>query len=186
MHRIFGGRQRGITLVEVLVTMVILAIGLLGLVGLQARLQILQSEAYQRAQALMLLKDMAGRIANNRNDAAAYVTGPDAPIGVGNCPTDTSTRQRADVSEWCGLLQGASEETTAGTRVGSMVGGRGCVEELDDGVYLVTVAWQGLAPISAPPESVACAAGDFDGGTVCVEDLCRRFVTSIVRIARLT
>jgi len=35
--------QRGVTLVEVLVTMVILAIGLLGLVGLQARLQLLQA-----------------------------------------------------------------------------------------------------------------------------------------------
>ena len=53
---------------------------LLGLAGLQARLQILQSEAYQRAQALMLLKDMAGRIANNRNDADEYVTGADAPL----------------------------------------------------------------------------------------------------------
>ena len=186
MRRGNGGTQSGVTLVEVLVTMVILAIGLLGLVGLQSRLQVLQSEAYQRAQALMLLKDMAGRIANNRNNAAAYVTGADAPIGVGACPTDTSTRQSADVTEWCNLLQGASEETTAGSRVGAMVGGRGCVEDLGDGQFLVTVAWQGLAPISAPPESVACAAGDFDGGTVCVDDLCRRVVTSIVRIATLT
>jgi type IV pilus assembly protein PilV len=178
-------RQHGVTLIEVLVTMVILAIGLLGLVGLQARLQVLQSEAYQRAQALMLLKDMTSRIANNRNDAAAYVTGADAPIGADDCLPDTSTRQRADVTEWCGLLRGASEETSVGTRVGAMVGGRGCVEEIEEG-YLVTVAWQGLAPISAPPNSVACAAGDFDGGTVCVNDLCRRVVTSIVRIADLT
>ena len=186
MHRGNGGTQSGVTLVEVLVTMVILAIGLLGLVGLQARLQVLQSEAYQRAQALMLLKDISGRITNNRNNAAAYVTGADAPIGVGACPTDTSTRRNSDVAEWCNLVQGASEETTAGSRVGAMVGGRGCVEDLGDGQFLVTVAWQGLAPISAPPESVACAAGAFDGGTVCVDDLCRRVVTSIVRIATLT
>jgi type IV pilus assembly protein PilV len=191
MHRGIGGTQSGVTLVEVLVTMVILAIGLLGLVGLQARLQVLQSEAYQRAQALMLLKDMAGRISNNRNNAAAYVTGADDPIGAvpGECPTDTSTRRNADVAEWCNLVQGASEETTSNTRVGAMVGGRGCVEDLGNGQYLVTVAWQGLAPISAPPESVACAAGDFDGDpdeTACVNDLCRRVVTSIVGIATLT
>ena len=187
MHRGIGGTQSGVTLVEVLVTMVILAIGLLGLVGLQARLQVLQSEAYQRAQALMLLKDMAGRITNNRNNAADYVTGADAPIGVGTCDPNTATRRDADVAEWCNLLQGASEETTGGTpvRVGAMVGGRGCVEDLGNGQYLVTVAWQGLAPISAPPESVACAAGEFDGGTVCVNDLCRRVVTSIVGIATL-
>ncbi len=187
MLRDFCGRQRGITLVEVLVTMVILAIGLLGLAGLQARLQILQSEAYQRAQALMLLKDMAGRIANNRNDADDYVTGPGAPVGVGGaCPGPGATRQEADVAEWCGLLQGASEETSGGTRVGSMVGGRGCVEDLGNGQYLITVAWQGLAPISAPPAGVACGAGQYNGGTVCVNDLCRRVVTSIVQIANLT
>jgi type IV pilus assembly protein PilV len=190
MHRALVGRQRGITLVEVLVTMVILAIGLLGLVGLQARLQILQSEAYQRAQALMLLKDMTGRIANNRNNAAAYVTGAADPIGAvpDECPVDMSTRQSADVAEWCNLLQGASERTTGGTpvRVGTMVGGRGCVEDLGNGLYLITVAWQGLAPLSAPPADVDCGVGQFDGGTVCVNDLCRRVVTSIVQIADLT
>jgi type IV pilus assembly protein PilV len=190
MQQALRAGQAGVSLVEVLVTMVILAIGLLGLVGLQARLQILQGEAYQRAQALMLLKDITGRIANNRNNAAAYVTGAANPIGEDACPTDVSTRRNADIAEWCNLLQGASEETDTEARVGAMVGGRGCVEDLDDdpggGPYLVTVAWQGLAPIAAPPASVACGFGQYDGGTVCVDDLCRRAVTSIVRIADLT
>jgi type IV pilus assembly protein PilV len=180
--------QRGMTLVEVLVTVVILAIGLLGLVGLQARLQVLQIESYQRAQALMLLKDMAGRIANNRNNADDYVTTD--PLGSEMiCPTATGTRQQADVAEWCSLLQGAGEETGGGAQVGAMVGGRGCVEDLGSGQYMVTVAWQGLAPISQPPESVTCGAGAFDAtdeGAVCQNDLCRRVVTTIVRIADLT
>ena len=80
--------QRGATLVEVLVTMVILAIGLLGLIGLHGRVQLLQMESYQRAQALMLVNDMANRIANNRYDAAAYITGADT-LGTGlagGCP----------------------------------------------------------------------------------------------------
>lgn len=190
--------QRGVTLVEVLVTMVILAIGLLGLVGLQARLQILQLEAYQRAQALMLLKDMAGRISNNRNDVAAYVTGPvsglEAPLGAGmTCPAATppATRQASDAREWCLALQGASETIgAASTQVGAMVGGRGCVEPVDpvEGVYMVTVAWQGLAPISAPPASVACGFNAYDGGagSACVNDLCRRAVTTLVIIPNLT
>jgi len=182
--------QRGVSLVEVLVTMIILAVGLLGLVGLQARVQILQAEAYQRAQALMLLKDMTGRIANNRNNAAAYVTGADNPLGVGmTCPTNVSNRQNADLTEWCNLLQGVSEESAGNDQVGAMVGGRGCIEDLSLGVangpYLVTVAWQGMAPISAPPETVACGAGEFDGGSACIDDLCRRVVTSIVQIADL-
>jgi len=180
--------QRGVTLVEVLVTMVILAIGLLGLVGLQARLQLLQAESYQRAQALMLLNDMAGRIANNRNNAAAYATA--SPLGVNmDCPTDTSTRQAADTAEWCAALQGASEESSAGARVGAMVGGRGCVQDLGNGQFLVTVAWQGLAPISAPPANITCGANLYDGtgdDAVCVNDLCRRVVTTLVRIGILT
>ena len=180
--------QRGVTLVEVLVTMVILAIGLLGLVGLQARLQLLQAESYQRAQALMLLNDMAGRIANNRNNAAAYATA--SPLGFNmDCPTDTTSRQAADTAEWCAALQGASEESSVGARVGAMVGGRGCVQNLGNGQFLVTVAWQGLAPISAPPANITCGANLYNGAgddAVCVNDLCRRVVTTLVRIGTLT
>lgn len=183
--------QCGVTLVEVLVTMVILAFGLLGLVALQARVQVLQAEAYQRAQALMLLKDMAGRLATNRNDALAYVVDPDDPVADAACvaPAVGATRQENDSYEWCLALRGASETLDAGARnVGAMVGGRGCVEELVPGEYLVTVAWQGLAPISAPSAGAACAAGRYDGaaGSPCVDDLCRRVVTTVVIIPELT
>jgi len=62
------------------------------------------------------------------------------------------------------------------------------VEDLENGRFMVTVAWQGLAPISAPPDSVACGAAEYDGGadSACEGDLCRRTVTTIVRIPRLT
>jgi type IV pilus assembly protein PilV len=194
MRPIDSSSQRGISLVEVLVTMVILAIGLLGLVGLQARLQILQMEAYQRAQALMLLKDMSGRIANNRNNADTYITGTtglDAPLGAGMaCPAadPSDDRQASDAREWCNALQGAGESLNS-NRVGAMLGGRGCVESVGPGAYLVTVAWQGLAPISAsaPPASVACGLNQYNGGTgsVCVSDRCRRAVTTLVIIPDL-
>ena len=173
-------------MLEVLITIVILTIGLLGLAGLQSRLQASEMEAYQRAQALILLNDMASRIATNRAKAADYKTGPDAPLGAGNaCPTTTATQQEIDAGEWCDALQGAGETLDA-SNVGAMVGGRGCVEDLGGGEYLVTVAWQGLGPISAPPESVACGAGKYNGGTNCVDDLCRRTVTTIVRIGDLS
>jgi len=185
--------QSGTTLVEVLVAMVILAIGLLGLVGLQGRLHLLQMESYQRAQALMLLHDMASRIALNRNDAASYVT---TGLGTGmTCPTTNATRQQADASEWCAALQGAGE-TFGGTNVGAMIGGRGCVQRLsaapgvgvnpNPGEYLVTVAWQGLGPVSAPPAGVTCGANLYgDAGTPCAGDVCRRVVTTVVRIGNL-
>ncbi|MHB1054092.1 MAG: type IV pilus modification protein PilV [Thiobacillus sp.] len=180
--------QSGTSMIEVLVTIVILAIGLLGLAGLQVRLQSSEMEAYQRTQALVLLNDMANRVATNRANAASYVTGASAPLGVGatNCD-DTSTIQKADASEWCDALQGAAE-TTGGGNVGAMVGGRGCVEDLGSGEYLITVAWQGMTPISAPPASVACGQNLYNGaaGSSCTGDLCRRAITTVVRIGNLT
>lgn len=181
-------RQGGASLIEVLVSMVILSVGLLSLVVLHGRLHLMQVESYQRSQALILLNDMANRVALNRNDADSYVTG--TPWGAGmTCPTDPpATRQEADAIEWCDALQGAAE-TLGGASVGAMVGGRGCVEDIGNGEYLVTVAWQGLSPVSAPPDSVGCGAGDYDSPDAdapCQDDLCRRVVTTVVRIATLT
>ena len=59
-------KQKGSSLIEVLVTLVILMIGLLGLVGLLVQSQRSQVESYQRVQALVLLEDMASRINTNR------------------------------------------------------------------------------------------------------------------------
>ena len=179
--------QKGSALLEVMVTIVILATGLLGLAGLQLRLQVSEMDSYQRAQALILLNDMSNRIAANRNNAASYVTA--APIGVGmTCPTSTATQQARDASEWCAALQGAAE--TIGTAsVGAMVGGRGCVTNLAPNIYMITVAWQGLVPISAPPASVACGKDLYNATAAnakCVNDLCRVAITRIVRIAQLS
>lgn len=186
MDRAAVHRQAGTSLIEVLVTMIILSIGLLSLVGLQGRLHVLQVESYQRSQAILLLQDMANRLALNRNAADTYVT--PAALGVGAaCPVGAATRQEADAAEWCAALQGAAE-TLGAAQVGAMVGARGCVEALGNGEYLVTVAWQGMAPISAPPASVTCGADLYDGpaDSPCINDLCRRVVTTVVRIATLT
>jgi len=176
--------QRGTSLIEVLVTIIILTIGLLGLAGLQMRLQSSEMEAYQRSQAIMLVNDMAGRIASNRADAASYVTGAGSPLGAGmtTCPTG-ATPQEIDSNEWCNALQGAAE-TMGGGQVGAVVGGRGCVEDLGNNEYLVTVAWQGMTPVSAP--APACGQGLYNGGTACTGDLGRRVVTTVIRIGDLS
>jgi type IV pilus assembly protein PilV len=177
--------QRGTSLVEVLVTMVILSIGLLALVVLHGRLHLLQMESYQRSQALILLNDMASRVSLNRNAVDDYLGGP---VGVGAaCPAAGATRQEADLNDRSNALQGAAEVLGA-NQVGALIGGRGCIEDIGGGEYLLTVAWQGQAPIAAPPASVGCAANQYNGaaGTPCVNDLCRRVVTTVVRIATLT
>ena len=181
-----AGTARGTSLIEVLVTIVIISFGLLGLAGLQQRMQLSEMESYQRVQALVLLDDMASRIAVNRGSAAEYAT-TGGPLGSGmNCPTNPVTRQQIDAAEWCQALQGAAELTATSDKAGAMVGGRGCVESLPDNEYMITIAWQGLSPVSAPPESVACGRGAYDEeGSECIADRCRRVVTTIVRIASL-
>jgi type IV pilus assembly protein PilV len=176
--------ERGATMIEVLVTLVIVTFGLLGMAGLQARLQASEMESYQRSQALMLLNDMANRIAVNRNNAEDYVTA--SAVGFDMiCPDDDDTIAQRDAAEWCNALQGAAEKSSADDNIGAMIGGRGCVEQVGSD-YMVTVVWQGLGPISAPPASVGCGANAFDqAGTPCVNDLCRRYVTTLVRIAAL-
>jgi type IV pilus assembly protein PilV len=107
------------------------------------------------------------------------------------CPVidPTSTRTAVDVKEWCEALKGAAE-SSGGNKVGAMVGGRGCVESLGvgaagDQLYKVVVAWQGLTPISAPVET--CGAGQYNGAadSKCQNDLCRRAVSTVIRIANL-
>lgn len=63
--------QRGATLIEVLVAMIILAIGLLGLAGLQSVSVQSNQGAYYRSQATILANDMADRMRANRNAALA-------------------------------------------------------------------------------------------------------------------
>jgi type IV pilus assembly protein PilV len=179
--------QRGTTLVEVLVALVVAAFGLLGLASLQMRLQLSDMESYQRAEALLLLDDMANRIAANRDQAVTYVTGPAAPLGTGMvCPTTTATLEQIDTQQWCTALQGAAEMSGA-TKSGVMVGARGCVETLGANSYLITVAWQGMTPTAVPSAGVACGAGAYAGaaGNACTGDLCRRTVTTVLDIATL-
>ena len=173
-------------MIEVLVTMVIIAFGLLGMAGLQVRMQASEMESYQRSQALLLLNDMANRIATNRTAAGSYVTASAVGADIVDCAVDFSGTSlvAVDKREWCEALKGAGE-TSGTTKTGAMIGGRGCVE-LNGGDYLVTVAWQGLTPIAAPPASVPCGAGSYNAASgSCVLDLCRRVVTTVVRIATL-
>lgn len=183
--------QRGTTMIEVLVTLIIILIGLLGLAALQSRMQVSEMESYQRSQALVLLDDMANRLAANRYLAANYAT--DGTYGVKpnpECPTitTTSTQAEKDRAEWCNLLDGAAELKDT-SRVGAMIGARGCIQSLGTNTnsYMITVAWQGLAPLSAPPANVTCGLNLYNGssGSTCVDDRCRRAITKIVRIATL-
>lgn len=141
--------KRGFTLIEVLVTLVILMFGLLGIAGLMAKGQRVSFEAFQRQQALSLANDMAERQRANRLgsllDTYSIGAPPGTPLGLGaqysllgtsitNCAVSTcSTVNLAnyDLAEWDGLLFGYGETQIAtGTRVGGIVNARGCIEKI--------------------------------------------------------
>lgn len=161
----------GLSLVEVLVTVVILAFGLLGIAALQAKMQVGSIESYQRAQAVVLLDDLRARMLGNPAHAADYVT--TTPLGTGDTPpadcTTLAIGAPRDLCEWSQELQGAAEQTGAGANSGAMNGARGCVEQLQapdptagvcqPGVYRITVAWQGMHETRA--SSLACGANQY-------------------------
>ena len=186
-------QSMGISLIEVLVTIVILLVGLLGLAGLQGRALTSQMEAYQRSQALILLKDMAHRINGNRNSAAQYVTG-NTPRGTGFNNSDTLnctglTGSGLDLCEWHNTLLGAGETQAAGGNVGAMIGARGCVTQLSAGGvgissdYLIQVVWQGLNSTAASP-GLTCGQNLYPNATSPNEAL-RRVVSLPISIANL-
>lgn len=178
--------QGGATLLEVLITLVIVAFGFLGLATLQLKIQAAEMEAYQRAQAVLLAADMVERISANRRNAAAYVSGVATPLGTGDGLTGsclTTTGATRDLCEWSSALKGSSERSVAGS-IGAMIGARGCVEQLQapnpaaptcqPAIYRVTVAWQGLAGTAVP--ALPCAR-DLYGN-----DASRRAIASQIAI----
>jgi type IV pilus assembly protein PilV len=213
MRRASQARQSlesGFSLIEVLISLLIVVVGLLGLAGIQARAQIAELESYQRAQALVLLYDMMDRINNSRTTAPCYVittnTTTGAPyFGTGATATAACSLSNpadqamavASMNAWNNLLQGASERKgAAATNVGAMIGARGCVSYdvgteyinattganvAGTGEYTVAVSWQGMADTFAPTK--ACGAGLY--GTAAASDTKRRTVWATMRIGTL-
>lgn len=156
-------RQEGATMLEVLVAILVLSIGLLGLASLQSTSQAATIEAYQRAQAIVLLQSMVDRINANRRNADEYVTA--SPLGTGStidCTAPATVAQR-DQCEWNDELLGSSESKSAGTvRLGAMIDARGCISNPVATMpreVVVAVVWQGLQTTAAP------------GGTTCGQGL---------------
>lgn len=68
-------RQRGVSLLEVLISVVVLTVGLLGLAGLQAVSLKNNTSAYQRGLASMMAYDVIDRIRADLPNCANYAVG---------------------------------------------------------------------------------------------------------------
>jgi len=135
---------KGFTLIEILVTMFILAIGLLGLAGLTTEGMKNNQGAYLRTQASILAYDMVDRIRANKDQAAGYqgFSTVGAATKLPSCVSSTSgctaaDRVTADLVEWTRQIQGV------GSGVAMLPGGQGRI--MFDGtglIYTITIQWQ--------------------------------------------
>jgi type IV pilus assembly protein PilV len=151
-------REAGTTLLEVLVTVVILAFGLLGLAGLEMKTRSVEMESYQRSQAMVILNDMVNRLQMGRDNAADYVA-EGALVGEKENDCGALAGSAFDLCEWGNALRGAGE-SLGGSKVGAMIGARGCITQIQapdntpgactPGIYEITVTWQGMFKTKAP------------------------------------
>lgn len=98
-------RQRGISLIESLVAIVVMALGILGILGVQMRTLTDTQTSVRRAQAIRLIEDLSERMKvnpNALNNLASYVSAFDNTPTLGSCTNGCSAAQQAshDLAVW--------------------------------------------------------------------------------------
>lgn len=173
-------RQRGFSLIEVIITMFIVAIGVLGLAGLQARALNAEIESVSRGQAMLMVNELADRMEANLANISGY-NQSGVTYGVGHtntCVTSNATDLAAqatccklttdggtqtsiagrDLCEWDLALQGIGTSSGA-NKLGGLGQARGCVALTGTAnVYQVDVVWQGRDATGAVASDVTCGS----------------------------
>lgn len=126
-------KNTGFTLIEVLIAMLVLAVGLLGLAGLQATSLKNNQSAYNRSQATQLAYIMADRMRANVAGKATYINGTaTARAGCLNTTGCTpSNMAEYDLLEWNSIISL------------TLPSGTGTISPplLPTGVYTITINW---------------------------------------------
>ena len=109
-------RQKGFTLIEVLVALVVMAVGMLGMAALYVEGLRAGRTAIYRTAAVGLAADMADRIRANRNTPADYAgNGPGADNGCVNGGVDCTPTQLAQ-DDWFRWLQAINDRLPTGAQ----------------------------------------------------------------------
>jgi type IV pilus assembly protein PilV len=101
-------RQRGFSLIEVMVALFVLSIGLLGLAALQTLGLKFNTQSYQRTQAVLNAYDIVDRIRANSGGIAAAVydnigidaAPPGSPPDCGAIACDNTQMADYDIGQW--------------------------------------------------------------------------------------
>lgn len=165
-------RQSGVTLIEVLIALLIFAVGLLGMTAMQLGAKRSSYEATQQSIATSLSRDIFARMRSNPRALTAYVVAElgNAAVAAGtNCNTATCTPAQLaarDLYEWNELLKGASEQVViAGTPVntGGLVDYRACITDTA-GFVVVAISWKGISDMTNPTTSTCGQPSGLYGG----------------------
>lgn len=159
------GHARGISLIEVLVSLVILSLGVLSVVALQLVSKRNNTDAGQRTVAAQVVYDIIARMRANSTQTtlAAYLTGVEpvgrntrgdtkpSPVCETGSPCTAAELIAHDLWVWEQALDGAAETVAAG-KTGGLVLPTGCIAQTTDdgggdGIYTITIAWRGAVPI---------------------------------------
>ena len=100
--------QRGVSMIEILVALTIVAFGMLGLLGLQARALSVQTDAFHRRQAAELVAQLGERMRANHlafqagRYSLSFDASADAPSTAPACNAPCTSEQVAarDLDEW--------------------------------------------------------------------------------------
>ena len=160
-------RQCGFSMIEVLVSVVVLSVGLLGLAGLQAASLKANAGAYERSQASVLAQDMLDRMQSNfvgvqtgqYNDMKYLAnTPPTAPSCYDAVNNTTPCTNAADLAQ-LDAFQWANElalKLPSGT--GLVTNGKDTGVNGDNSQYIVLVSWDDRSGTGNNSTNV-CAAG---------------------------
>jgi type IV pilus assembly protein PilV len=150
-------KQGGVSLIEVLVTLVIISIGLLGTASLQVLSKRANFESVQRTAAAHLANDYLQRMRGNRSALADYLVATSGlgSKSLGTTPTKDCTASGVtctnselasyDQWQWERQLDGGME-LIGTTDAGGLMEPTACVVGPAggiDGVYEVAIAWRG-------------------------------------------
>jgi len=169
MHKHLARRQAGVSLIEVLVTLVLISVALLGSASLQVLSKRSNHESMQRTTAAQLAGDYLERARSNKAALDDYTVGEDiggATLGVPalDCTEDganCSQSQMAtyDVWQWEQHLDG-NNELENGDATGGLLQPTACIQGPvgGAGVVEVAIAWRGLRE-HINPEIDDCGEG---------------------------
>ncbi len=155
--------QRGFSLIEVLITIFIVAIGLLAGAALQLISKKNSYDAVQRTTAAALAHEIIERMRANPTQRDQYliaaVTEMSQP-GVDCTSSDCSAAELAqhDLWTWRNALLG-NAETVDGEASGGLVSPEGCITAgAACGQYDIAIAWRGVTPL--PEADASTPAND--------------------------